>query len=315
MDIRTYTAFAATAETLNVTRAAERLNLTQSALSRQIKALEDHLGVALFEKAGRNIRLTAAGEALRGRVGAVLAADRSLLACAEDLAKGDTGLLRVGACSQMIERYLPTFLRGWRADNPGIELRLEDGGGPELAGKLKDGQLHLTLSAAPSAPIDVLESLPLGRLGFLAVAEPELLPEGNAPVELADLLDRPILTLNRRHASREVFDAACRVSGTVADIVLESYSPHTLFAMAEGGNGIAVVPSSAKPPVERLVSRPIALNGDPVQFGICAMWNARAGLPLYGRRFIEELGAHIRADQAPEDGRLPAARYGRLQVV
>ena len=315
MDIRTYSAFVATVELMNVTRAAERLNITQSALSRQIKALEDHLGVLLLEKSGRNIRLTQEGEALYARINAVLVAERSLHSLAEDLAKGDSGLLRIGACSQLIERYLPTFLKRWRAENPGIEIRLEDGGGPELAGKLKDGQLQLTISAAPSVRIEELEMEPLGRLGFLAVGEPELLPDGNAPIELADLLHKLILTLNRKHASREVFDAACRVSGTVAQIVLESYSPHTLFAMAEGGNGIAVVPSSAKPPVDRLVSRPIALNGDLVHFGICAMWNARARLPGYGQRFVAQLGDHIRADQALEDGRLPATRYGRLQVV
>ncbi|RWR27891.1 LysR family transcriptional regulator [Sinirhodobacter populi] len=313
MDIRTYTAFVTVAELRNVTRAAERLHQTQSALSRQIKALEAHLGVPLFEKVGRNIRLTPQGEALHTRVNGVLAAERNVHALAEDIARGSSGLLRVGACSQLIERYMPTFLCDWQRQNPGIEIRLEDGGGPELAGKLRDGSLHLTVSAAPQMPVEALEQVPLGTLGFLAVGTPDLLPEGPATVELTAFLDQPILTLNRKHASREVFDAACRISGAAPRIVLESYSPHTLFAMAEGGVGIAVVPSSARAPSDRLVSRAIALRGTPVRFGICAMWNLRQALPGYGHRFIEALGAHIRADQSRDDP--GTARYGRLQVV
>ncbi|MCB1491021.1 MAG: LysR family transcriptional regulator, partial [Rhodobiaceae bacterium] len=78
MDIRTYTGFVTAAELLNITSAAQRLNITQSALSRQIRSLEESLGLRLFERAGRNIRLTAAGEALLTRVNGVLAADREL---------------------------------------------------------------------------------------------------------------------------------------------------------------------------------------------------------------------------------------------
>ncbi|WP_417809997.1 LysR family transcriptional regulator [Thioclava sp.] len=315
MDIRIYNAFDTTAELLNVTRAAERLNMTQSALSRQLKSLEDHLGIALFEKTGRNIRLTPEGEALYGRITNVLAADRNLMTYARDLARGDSGLIRIGACSQLMERYFPQFLRRWRAQNPGIEIRLEDGGGPELAQKLLDGKIHLSVSALPSTPHDLLETALLGQLGFLAVGERGLLPEGNAPIELEDLLEKPILTLNGKHASRELFDAACKISGRTAEIILESNSPHTLFAMATCGNGIAVVPSSAQPPLDTLTSRPIALNGEVVRFAICAMWNKRLPLPAYGQRFITQLGAHIDTDQALEDGRLPGARYGRLEAI
>ena len=78
MDIRNFAGFAAAAELMNFTLAAKRLNITQSALSRQIRALETYLGVELFEKAGRNVRLTAGGQALFAKVNDVLQADRAL---------------------------------------------------------------------------------------------------------------------------------------------------------------------------------------------------------------------------------------------
>lgn len=309
MDSRLYSGFIAVAELSSVTLAAQRLNLTQSALSRQIKALEASVGLKLFEKAGRGLRLTPAGEALKGRVDAVLSAERALRSLADDLKADQAGLLRIGACSQMIERYLPGFLPQWMAENAGIEIRLEDGGGPDLLERLRAGAVHLAVSAAPTVLPDGIAQVPLGRLAFLAVARPELLPAGDGPIDMADLLDRTILTLNRRHASREVFDAACRLLGRVPQIAMESYSPHSLFAMAEGGMGVAVVPSSAQRFGPGLRARPIALKGAAAEFSICALWNRRAPMPAYGHRFVEALSAHI---ARIEGAALPEAKVHRL---
>ena len=309
MDLRAYAGFVAAAEAMNITLAAARLNLTQSALSRQIKTLEESLGVALFEKSGRNVRLTSAGQALFSRINAVLVADKTLRTYAEDIAHSQTGLLKIGFCAQLIERFLPDFLRQWSAANPEIDIRIEDGGGPELAEKLRAGEVHLTVSALPSAPIALFETVRLGKLGFLAVATAEFLPASPRAIEIADLMALPILTLNRRHASREVFDAACRLLGAVPQVVLESSAPATLFAMAEGGNGVAVVPASARVAGRGLISRPIALRGALIEFEIGAMWNSRAPLPLYGRRFVEDLGAHMLQTEAlalPRNPRLIA---------
>ena len=315
MDIRTYAGFAAVADLASVTLAADRLHLTQSALSRQIKALEQSFGIRLFEKAGRNLRLTPAGEALVGRVNSLLATERSLRTFADELRSDQAGLLRIGACSQLIERFLPSFLRSWVTANPGIEVRLEDGGGPELAERLRAGDVHLTIAATPSTPADSFEVVRLGRLAFLAVALPDFLADLPRPIEMAELLVHPILTLNQRHASREVFDAACRLIGEPPKLVMEGYSPHTLFAMAEGGNGVAVVPSSARVASTRLVARPIALKGEPVEFDICAMWDRRAPLPAYGLRFVEALGAHVRAEEARDNPRQQAPQKWHLNVV
>jgi DNA-binding transcriptional LysR family regulator len=315
MDIRNFAGFVAAAELMNFTMAAQRLNVTQSALSRQIKSLEDYLGVKLFEKSGRNVRLTPKGEILFARVNDVLAADKALRITADDLANGETGVLKIGACSQLIECYFPAFLKRWKEDNPGIEIRIEDGGGPELAEKLKAGAVQLTVSAAPSAPIDMFEAVRLGELGFLAVATRDFLDRPGEPLDIGELLAQPILTLNKRHASREVFDAACRLTGAVPRIVLESYSPHTLFSMAEGGNGVAVVPSSARLNSANLISRPLTLRGEFVRFFICAMWNSRSPLPQFGRRFVEGLGAHIWAIEEQQSSPRVLTRSGHLKLV
>ncbi|MCK0198238.1 LysR family transcriptional regulator [Ancylobacter sp. 6x-1] len=309
MDIRVYSSFLVTAEMLNVTAAARRLNLTQSALSRQLMTLEASLGVKLFEKAGRTIRLTAEGETLAGKVQHIISAERDLRSTASGLSRGEAGLLRIGACSQLIERYFPAFLRGWREANPGVDIRVEDGGGAELAEKLKGGQVHCTVSAAPSHPIEAFEMRRIGSLGFLAVGTAAFLGAPR-PIEAADLVDKPLMLLNGKHASREMFDAVMRVSGARPEVIAESHSPHTLFALAEGGNGIAVVPSSVRIAAGALVRRPITLKGETITFDICAMWNAHLPPPAYAQRFIEDLAAHIAAEEQQEVLTLSSFRRG-----
>ena len=266
----------------------------------------------LFEKAGRNVRLTAGGQALFAKVNDVLQADRALRTSADDLGRGETGVLKIGACSQLIERYLPHFLKSWERRHPGIDIRIEDGGGPELADKLRAGAVHLTVSARPFAPIDLFETLLLGKLGFVALGTEEFLPPSGEPMEIAELLQFPILTLNKRHASREVFDAACKLAGALPLIKLESYSPHTLFSMAAAGNGVAIVPSSANSFPGGLVRKPVTLRGQRIEFDICAMWNNSAPLPAYGQRFVDELRGAIQADAEEERMRrhqvLPVSR-------
>lgn len=301
MDIRNFAGFVAAAELMNFTLAAKRLNITQSALSRQIKTLEEYLGVELFEKAGRNVRLTTRGETLFSKVNDVLLADRKLRLTAGDLGRRETGTLKIGACSQLIERYFATFLKTWHAQNPGIDIRIEDGGGPELIEKLRDNAVQITVSARPSTPIDLFEALSLGKLGFIALATDEYLNAPGVPIDIADLLKLPILTLNKRHASREVFDAACRLAGIFPGIVLESYSPHTLFSMAAGGNGVAIAPSSARSFAKNLIRKPVMLRGQLIEFDICAMWSNSHPLPPYGQRFISALRAHIRAENDKEE--------------
>ena len=123
MDIRTYTAFATVAGLQNITRAAERLNQTQSALSRQIKALEAHLGVRLIEKAGRNIRLTPAGERFLDHAEHLLSIQHRL--------KRDLGmqrqapiLLRLGVIETVSHTWLVPLMEWLRTKHPSIQYEL-----------------------------------------------------------------------------------------------------------------------------------------------------------------------------------------------
>ncbi len=301
MDIRLLTGFVTTAELGNVTLAAEKLHITQSALSRQIRALEDMLGVSLFQRIGKRMRLSPEGAALLPRMNAVLQASRTLQASAGQLRKGESGLLRVGACSQVIERFLPDFLARWQRDNPSIAVQIAEGGGADLNARLGEGAIQIAINAA-SFLEDHYEATTLGTLSLTAVATPELIGDGDGLIEIADIARHPLLLLNHRHASREMLDAACRLAGVSPQVALESNAPHTLLALAEAGSGIAVVPAAAPPAAGRLHARPLGYGGRVLSFDICAMWRISEGLPPYGLRFVELLRRHIADAAEPATG-------------
>ena len=148
MNLRFLRTFVAIADNAGFARAAGRLNLTQSAASRQIQALEDELGLRLFARIGRSARLTAEGEDL-------LVPSRRLLSDAEALGArasarklGEVGVLRVGSTPQVIENLLAEFLPRYRKRHPGIEVPLVEDGGARLPGRLERGDLDVAIMPA-----------------------------------------------------------------------------------------------------------------------------------------------------------------------
>src|ERR1700761_3850556 len=125
MELRHLRYFVAVAEELHFTRAAERLHIAQPPLSQQIRALEDELGVRLFERTRRSVALTDAGHALLERARELLAATQSLPAQLQRIARGEVGQLRIGFSSTLpLTRLLRTIVADWRRRHPGVALSL-----------------------------------------------------------------------------------------------------------------------------------------------------------------------------------------------
>ena len=286
MDERLLKSFVTTAQLGSVTLAAGRLHLTQPALSRQIQRLEEELGLALFQRAGRNLRLTLQGERLLGAAQEVLAAGKRLHDQVAELRQDDCGLLRVGACSQVIERHMTQILPAWRRDNPNVDIRLEEGGGPDLARRLSDGELHLAINARHFASPDRFDRVDLGVMRVQAFALPEVFGPRDQPLELAELCRHPLLLLNRRHFTRELFETACQAANCLPRPALESGSPHTLLSIAAQSGDVAIIPHLGVAGQGPLVGHDICAEGKRLSFEMSAIWPLGVPLAGYGGRFI-----------------------------
>jgi LysR family transcriptional regulator, cyn operon transcriptional activator len=298
MNFRNLRTFVAIADNGGFGRAAARLNLTQSAASRQILALEAELGVPLFDRIGRRVQLTSEGEDLLRRSRHLLSEVDSLAERARSLKTGQTGVLRVGATTQVIENLFADFLTRHRRHHPGVDVHLVEDGGARLAGRLERGDVHLAHMPAGDErfhgrllfPMHVLAVLPqthrLSRRPVLAVT---------------DLADDPLMLLGRGFASREWFNAACQVAYVRPRVILESAAPQTLVALARANHGIALVPSPVRIAREGVRIVPVVHRGESIGRWAVIAWDPQRFLAPYAEQFVEELVSTVRRDYPGRD--------------
>ena len=290
MNLRQVRALVAIADAGGFARAAERLNLSQPALSRQIHALEADLGVKLFDRIGRRVQLTAEGEDVLHRGRRLLVGADALTERARALKSGQTGILRVGATPQVIENSLADFLTHYRRRHPGIEVHLVEDGGARLPTRLEQGDVHLAHMPAGDERFR-------GRLLYpihVLVAFPPNHRLGRRPsIEAAELGEERLLVLHKEFASRAWFDAACDVAHIRPHVFLESAAPHTLIALVAAGYGTAIVPSTARINGD-VRTVPLVLRGASVGRWVVIGWDPQRFLPAYAGHFVEELVAHTR---------------------
>ena len=276
MELRHLRYFVCVAEEASVSKAALRVNICQPALSRQIRDLETELGVRLFDRVGRRIRLTAEGEDLLRQSRDVLAHAASFVERARSLVSGMTGVLRVGATPQTMQSVLAGFLPKFQRARPNVDVRLTEDGGVRLYELVERGDLHLALSGILTG--GHLERRPLFPIRVLAVtAGPRW--KRRTTIEVTELASEPLLLLSRDFGSRQLFDAACRIAHLQPRVVLESREPHSLIALAEAGQGVAVVPSTVRFVSKRI--RIVSLLQDSKPLGTWAglAWDPRRSLP------------------------------------
>ena len=145
MELRHLRYFVAVAEEQNVTRAAARLHVSQPPLSRQIRDLENELGIALFDHGAKAIRLTEAGRVFLTEAQAVLRRADEAVQLAKAVASGQRGEIHVGYAPSLAVELLPRALKVFQAAMPGVRVQLHDLSTQEMLRGLRDGKLHVAL--------------------------------------------------------------------------------------------------------------------------------------------------------------------------
>ncbi len=153
IDSRQLLAFKALAQMGSFTQAAKHLNLTQSAVSHSIKALEDDLGCSLINRLGRKIHLTQAGETFLTSAERMIRQMQSVRAELEGLGKWGVGRLRIGAGTTVCQYILPTVIREFRESFPDCQLSVVPGDAKELYELLRLNEIDLALTLVPD-PLD-----------------------------------------------------------------------------------------------------------------------------------------------------------------
>jgi DNA-binding transcriptional LysR family regulator len=296
MDLRHLRTFVAVADTGTVSRAAAQLHIAQPALSRQIMALEDELGVALFDRVAGRLQLSGAGERLLGDCRGLLNFARDLREQAQALRRPDAGVLHVAASPHYIDSVFPAFIKEYARRFPDVRVALVDVIGAPVIGMLERGEVQFAQSSpraiGPGHPHIV--AAPLPPVDMMAAWNPAL-PLGRGPtLDIDRLRDYPLLQTGTEYVIRRTFDAACRLAGFDPNNVLESRAPHALLAMAEAGHGVAIIPSALRTHRYRLRIARITYLRKPIREPLALLHDRRRPQPAYAGAFAQMLPSYVR---------------------
>ncbi|GHF33939.1 DNA-binding transcriptional LysR family regulator [Amycolatopsis bartoniae] len=243
MELRQLEYFVAVAEERNFTRAAERVHVAQPGVSAQIRRLERELGQELLDRSGRGVRLTDAGSAVLPYARAALAAVAGARAAVDEL----TGLLRGRVAVGMVTSHnvdLPGLLAAFHRDHPGVEVTLTEAGSAQLVEGLRDGTLDAALVSAGPEPPPGLGFVVVTDEAITAAVAPDHELAGLAEIPLAELRDRPLISLPPGTGIRSHLEHACAAAGFRPRIVCEAGDPSVLAQFAAHGLGVAILPDS-----------------------------------------------------------------------
>ncbi|MBR7801439.1 LysR substrate-binding domain-containing protein [Undibacterium fentianense] len=240
--------FLALAEEQHFWKTSEKVFITQSALSRHIKSMEEELGFALFERDKRNVNLTPAGEFLRDHYGRLLSEFESVTRRASQIAKGEVATLRIGHPASITFSILPDLLLALHQQYPQIAVQMFEVDAADVDPFLQAHRIDIAFNRESAKARDLI-SRPLMHEHFALVVPEQHRYANKRSLQYKDLLQLrdevfvlPALTGNSEHASqvKAVFEAA----GFDPLIRVESDFGVTLLGLVSKGLGISVMPIS-----------------------------------------------------------------------
>lgn len=241
MELRHLRYFVAIVDTGSMAQASREVFVTQSTLSHQLAQLEEELGCALFERAGRTLRLTEAGRALLGYArGALTQVDEGRQAV-QTLVGSVTGTLRVGVIHSFVTGLMPTVVAACLTEYPDMRLQVSELTATDIEARVAEGLLDLGVSLYPCTRPDVM--------GERLFEDPLLLgvPPGHRfarrrQMGFDELANLPLAMLTQRFATRRLLDGCFQSRGLRANVVAEIESVDALYRLVALGGPAAFLP-------------------------------------------------------------------------
>lgn len=244
MEIKDMQAFYTVVEEGNISHAAIRLAIAQPALSRQMKRLESSLGVQLFERGSRRIRLTEAGRLLHTRVERILGMVDGTVREITEIGTGVAGALRLGTITSSGALVLPCLMREFHRRYPMVKFQIWEGEGTRILEMLDSHGIEIGITRA-QVDAALYESVVLANEPLVLMMNRQTGIAGAAEdtVRIAELAGRPIIVPLRWKA---VFEEHCRQAGFTPHFISESDSVVQDVLSVRAGLGMALLPLSAK---------------------------------------------------------------------
>ncbi|GAA2797481.1 LysR family transcriptional regulator [Saccharopolyspora taberi] len=258
MDLRQLEYFIAVAEEQNFTRAAERVHVSQSGISAQIRQLERELGAALFDRSARAATLTAAGKAALEHARSALAAAGAVGQAVGEVTNLIRGEVTIGMVTGCTITPLFDALATFHQAHPGVRVTLLEDNSDQLTGAVRAGAVDLALIGTATAAPDGLDSFTITSDRLVAAVPPGHPLAESRRVGMADLSEHPVVCMPPGTGLRAVFDQACAARDVRPVIAFQVSTAEAIADLAARGLGVGILSDSMVTPYrDKLVARTI----------------------------------------------------------
>ena len=220
---------------------AQRVHISHSGVSAQIRQLEHDLGATLIDRSGRTATLTQAGKAAVSYANQMLAAAAALRQSVAEVTGLLSGRLTVGMVTACTVTPLFDALAAFHDDHPGVAVTLLEDNSATLTQHVRSGALDIALIGAAGSPPAALAALPVISERLVAAAQKTHFLSERSRLTLTDLAGCPLICLPAGTGIRTVFDQAVSAAGVRLDVALEASAPAAVADLAARGLGVAIL--------------------------------------------------------------------------
>jgi len=291
MELRVLKYFVAVAEELNITKAAEKLNISQPPLSNQIRALEDELDTVLFIRGKRHLQLTESGQLLYRHAKEILSLSEKTSSEIKLMGKGMNGTISIGlvegSAPDIASKWIESFIHKY----PDVRFRIMDGNSDELIERLRSGLINLAVITSPYDQT-LLNGFKVGQekmTAFMSLDNDLAKIKGDT-IELKDLKDQPLIVPSREAVNNMIYKWFKEIDSE-PKIVCKMDNYLDVAALAGCNIGISLFPRTSYVLNQRIVAKEIVNSGRYVEY--IFVWLKGKPLPITDETFIDHVKSQL----------------------
>ncbi|SEB39837.1 LysR family transcriptional regulator [Paenibacillus sp. GP183] len=272
MDLKQLSYLLEIAKQLNFTKAAESLHLTQPTLSKMVKHLEDELGVILFDRSGKYVKLTDAGMAAIQQIQVINQSVQDLYTSLNDVSNLRTGSIRIGLPPVIGTIFFPSVVAKFQKEYPRIDFHIVEEGAKKVESRILEGKLDLGVVVAPvdNANFEILPYLNEELALILHESHPLA---GKPSVALMELSKEPFILFPDGFAVRKHIMQACSKVGFEPRVTYESAHWDLLAEMVAANTGISILPQAISGKINNPSVKTIRLTNPTIPWNLIIIWH------------------------------------------
>jgi DNA-binding transcriptional LysR family regulator len=309
VDVHALRTFVEVARRQGFTRASETLHVTQPAISKMVKALEDELGTPLLHRERRRVRLTDAGRIVLDRAQGILDALRVIEEEVVEVATLRRGTLRLGIPPIVGVTFFPPLLAEFHRAYPGVLLELREEGSHHIEALVLERELDLGAVVLPTDE-KAFGTMPFVRDDLRAVLHPDHPLARRPQLSLRELSGTPFVLYRPEFALHGHILEACRRAGFKPTVVSESSHWDFIVAMVAANIGVALLPSTICRQLNPRQVRSIPMTAPLIPWNVALIWRRDRQLPPATRAFLELAERRLGKGAAPRGPKRAVERGG-----